>query len=333
MSSSTPDPTVGKQPRLPALRRVAPDSLPPLRLGRRDIDIVRAVWEYRALTTHQVEKLFFRPNTRDAPRAGEAVPRRKINSRCQRRLQLLFQHGYLLRDEQPVKRSEGRKPLVYFLDRRGSELLAGHGEHVDWAAGESDVQSPFLEHLLATNDVRIAVTLASEQQGYTLAKWLDDKTLKSRHVKQYVRIEADNGKSIRAAIVPDGYFRLSLPQGDAHYLLELDRGTVVGRSSHWERRDWRRKVLAYTEYIHSGMFEDRYNGRGARILTVVPSEARLRHLRDITEDAGGRRRFWFALADEVTAEAVLTEPIWRIASASGVHRLLRRVALSSDGEN
>jgi len=34
------------------------------------------------------------------------------------RLKLLFHHGYLFRDEQPTKLTEGRRPLVYVLDQK-----------------------------------------------------------------------------------------------------------------------------------------------------------------------------------------------------------------------
>ena len=51
---------------------------------------------------------------------------------------------------------------------------------------------------------------------------MDDKILQSRQVKQYVQIHDDKGEALQVAIVPDGYFRLSLPQGDAHYLLRLE---------------------------------------------------------------------------------------------------------------
>jgi len=297
--------------RLPTLCRAAPGQLPPLRVGARDVAIVRAVWRYRALTTHQLEALFFGQG-----RGG------KINTRCQRRLQLLFQHGYLWRDEQPVKLSEGRRPLLYRLDRRGAELLAAGGEDVDWVPADNDAGALFLEHLLATNDFRVAVTIAARAVGVGVDRWLDDETLRRRESRQYVQLQGRDGAQSRVAIVPDGYFRLQLAGHALHFFLELDRGTVVGRASRWGRRDWRRKVLAYAGYIASGQFEQRYNARGVRILTVVPSAGRLAHLKEITEAAGGRRRFWFAVASEVRPETVLAEPIWHIASQAGVHPLL-----------
>src|SRR5690348_8049906 len=72
------------------------------RLTARDAAICQAVAEYRALTSPQIEKLLFPSAT---PKSGL-----KINPRCQSRLQHLFRLGYLTREEQPQKLSEGRLP-------------------------------------------------------------------------------------------------------------------------------------------------------------------------------------------------------------------------------
>src|SRR5690349_4276988 len=95
----------GKKSRLPRLRQEGVE-LPPVRVTVRDAAILAAVYQYRALTTPQIEYLFF---TTEEPKRK----REKISPRCQHRLQLLYHHGYLYRDEQPQKLSEGRLPYVY----------------------------------------------------------------------------------------------------------------------------------------------------------------------------------------------------------------------------
>jgi hypothetical protein len=81
----------------------------------RDVGVVTAVGaEYRALTSYQIARLFF-PSAGDAPSA-----------RCLLRLRLLSAARYLRRIEQPSLLSEGRKPFVYVLDRRGADMLADH---------------------------------------------------------------------------------------------------------------------------------------------------------------------------------------------------------------
>ncbi|MEX1020295.1 MAG: replication-relaxation family protein, partial [Litorilinea sp.] len=98
-----------------ALQRPEPAARCGLRLTPRDADIIHAVCTYRALTAPQINKLFF-------PEEAEQESQ-TISSRCRYRLKLLFQHGYLFRDAPPAKYNEGRKPLVYFLDREAIRVL------------------------------------------------------------------------------------------------------------------------------------------------------------------------------------------------------------------
>lgn len=253
--------------RLPLLARVNKERLPPLRLTRRDREIIQAVWEYRALTTLQIERLFFPSSADLADHDSAESGVRKINTRCQRRLQLLFQYGFLFRDEQPQKLSEGRRPLIYFLDEGGAALLRQQDEEVDWRPEDNDVGHLFLDHLLATNEVRVALMVAVQTQGYEISRWLDDRTLRSRHTRDSVAITGPEGGKKNIAIIPDGYFKLDIEGNVSHCFLEVDRGTVVGRSSRFARRDWSQKILAYNEYVKSGKFEKRYDGRNLRVLT------------------------------------------------------------------
>src|SRR4051794_39434076 len=65
------------------------------RLTSRDVDILTAVYPSRVLTRFHIEQLLSPP--------GAA-------SRCTLRLPLPHEHGYLDRQEQASKPSEGRKP-------------------------------------------------------------------------------------------------------------------------------------------------------------------------------------------------------------------------------
>ena len=187
--------------RLPRLVRADPGSLPAFRLTRRDGEIIRSVYLYRALTTEQIQLLCF-PT---APDGG-------VSSRCQYRLQLLFHAGYLGRLELPTPLSEGRRSFVYYLDIKGARLLAkqdhmGLGQ-LDWSPRRKMVNGYFLEHLLATNQVRITLVLAARAQGWQIAQWIDDRSLKSSQMKDTVILHGPQGRQQRAAVVPDGYFVL-----------------------------------------------------------------------------------------------------------------------------
>lgn len=291
----------------PALRRLG------FQLTPRDGLIIEAVWRYRCLTTPQIASLFF-------PTAACTV-----NSQCLTRLRHLVRAGYLDRREQPQLRSDGRKPSLFFLNKVGAsflvEELGVEPAALDWKPSTNDASWLFLSHLLATNDVRIAITIAAYARGWSLETWLDDRTLK-RAGHDYVELLDPEGRPHRAAVVPDGYFVLSDGTYLYHHFLEVDRGTVTGSAAAWEKRDWARKVQVYLEYHRSGKFQSRYKTRSCRILTVVPSQARLSTLKRVTEEAGGRSRFWFTTMDQVRPDTVLSSPIWQAASSQEAHNLI-----------
>ena len=305
--------TKGRKKRRKRLVRVAADDLPPFRLSSRDRRAIRAVYEHRALTTDQIQRLLF--------------PTRAGLTQCQHRLKLLFHHGYLFRDERPSKLSEGRKPLVYFLDTKGAAVLREtfdfEGDELDWHPRHNAVSELFLNHLLETNEIRVAVAVAAEQRDAVVRQWLDEKTLKSSQMKEYVTFTGPQGGRFKAAIVPDGYFLLETPEWSFRFFLEVDRGTVTGQWDRHGRRSWARKVRAYLAYYRSGKYERRYGSSKGRVLTVTVSEKRLITLKTTTEKAGGDDRFWFTTSERVAPETVLTAPVWQKAGHSGLYALIR----------
>jgi len=311
-------------PRLPATRRVKKSNLPPFRLTSRDREVVKAVYTHRALTTPQIEALLFPPEN--------GQDHRTKTSRVRHRLKMLFQHGYLFRDEQPTKLSEGRKPLVYFVDQQAVPLLAEEygvfPEEIAWKPKDNNVRWMFLEHLLATNDVRIAIELAANQYGYTLPRWLDEMTLKSVEMRDSVEIRGPAGAKLTITIVPDGYFFLTAGSYDYHCFLEVDMGTETAKSSKFGRRDFSRKMLGYQAYWKSGLYDKRYDPEGKykglpmQVLTVTTSGARLASLKRVAEEAGAGEEFCFTTFDRISPETVLTAPIWSVAGKEGLHSLI-----------
>ncbi|MEZ4621173.1 MAG: replication-relaxation family protein [Caldilineaceae bacterium] len=311
--------TPSKKPRRRLLVRAQDDNLPSFRLTKRDIAIVNACYEFRALTSQQLQRLFFKYGTD-----------RGQLTQCQLRLKLLYHHGYLYRDEQPTKMSDGRRPLVYFLDRKGAALLAECLEipvtDLDWSSknNAAGAKHLFIDHLLATNDVRISLILAAQQQQATIERWLDDKTLKSSQMKDQVTIETTDDKQQQIAIIPDGYFHLQAEQRDYHYFIEADMRTMVGVSSKSGRRDWAKKIRSYLIYKDSGKFQERYEAKSFRVLTVTTSDKRLQHLKQVTEEVGGLSLFWFTTFKKLQVSNALSAPIWQVAGRAGEYTLLHQ---------
>ena len=298
--------------KLPRLQRVASNAIPGFQLTPRDIEIVQAVYTYRALSTPQIDALFFsEPQT--SPKQG------RVSSRCLHRLKLLFHSGFLRRKEQAQTLSDGRKPLLYFLDRHGAQYLAELAgcavSDLDWDRQGHEVGTLFLDHLLLSNDVRVAATLAARQHGYTLTDWRDERTLRRDHHAEPITITAADGNAQQVTLIPDGFFLLETETANYHHFLEVDRATSTLQGGQAGKRDWARKVATYLAYFKSGAYQRRYQTQNLRILTVTTSQKRLQNLKEVTEEAGGKKRFWFTTADKITPASIFTEAIWQVASS------------------
>jgi hypothetical protein len=259
----------------------------PMRLMERDKAIIRAVYDYRVLRQDQLETLFERSS-----------------SVMQRVLVRLYDHGFLERKFLAILGLHS--PALYVLDKKGAELLRtefGLDELV-WYPSSKDLKLEFLEHTTAINDFRIAMTLATGAAGYELLKWVGETELKADYDR--VNVRTPSGKMQSVSLIPDSYFVLKMTNGFAHFFLEVDRGTeTTGR--------FKTKVMAYTAYYQSGLYERRYGSKSMRVVTVTSGIRRLESLKAATEQVGGKRRFWFALHTTLTQETILNSPVWYVA--------------------
>jgi hypothetical protein len=275
-----------------------------MQLTERDRQIVLAVHTYRLLSAHHLEALFF-PS---AP--GKQHSRRTA---CQRRLQLLYHHGFLDRLPQPVILGEGRAPFVYALDEAGANLVARilgvDRAEVGWKPKHNKLGPQFLEHSLVINDVRVIIQRLVEQGVFDLTKWLDEVVLKSAQMQDKVPTLAQRTRIVRK--YPDGYFLLRLPEKEqqAHFFLEIDQATMTNAR-------WQEKVTAYLDFRQSGQSKQHFGTRNFRVLTVTTSERRLTNLKRATEQAKGDHFFWFTTQEQVTIwqpETIL-DAVWWVAT-------------------
>lgn len=272
-----------------------------MQLTERDKVIIRAVYQYRILKQDQVQALFFGPKL-------------SHKAATQRRLVKLFDHGYLSRFFLPTKGGLMSSPILYGLDKRGTELLrAEFGiEELSWYPSYRELKDDFLEHSLAIAEFRVAVTLACDKLGYTLLAWKNEGELKADYDRAEVR---GKGRQRLVAVIPDGYFVIQTPFGHAHFFLELDRGTMTTAR-------FRTKVEAYIAYFRAGMYQKRYNTTSLRILTVTLGAGRLANLKRVTADVGNTSWFWFGVLANLTAETVLNRTVWEVPGKPGILPLI-----------
>jgi len=134
----------------------------------------------------------------------------------------------------------------------------------------------YLEHNLTLADIRLWFEQQAIKVGCTIETWLDYFDLNATWKTERVAIQLSLQAPIEEiAIAPDGNFGLKTEKGRGHCFLEFDRGTeTIGKQ-------WKRKVLAYKEYLRSGKFHQRYGVDiriGFRVLTIASSTRRAENL-------------------------------------------------------
>lgn len=282
-----------------------------MQLTERDVKVVVAVYHSRFLNAHQIEAQFF------SSRTGKVRSRKQA---CQRRLQLLYHHGFLDRLPMPVVLGQGRSPYVYALDEVGANLVATQlgidRPMVAWKPADNQVKPLFLDHTIAVNNVRVVVHSLIRDHAYELVKWVEEARLKSAGMRDKVPYRVRGTR--RTRIYPDGYFAIRLPSAKqpAHFFLEADQGTMTNSR-------WQEKIQAYLHFRRSGLSHQHFNTRNFRLLTVTTSERRLANLKQASEAVGADRYFWFTSQDQVDIwnPSRLLEPVWQVAGRTQMHPL------------
>lgn len=223
------------------------------RLSARDWAILTDLDHLRVLSADQLERLHF---TSLSGRSREVV-----RGRVLRRLVTWRVVSPLGRRIGGTKR--GSSPTVYALDVTGQRLM---WERRAAMLPTSRVRRPrppgerFLAHTVAVSELYTVLVSHTAQLGVTLAAfdaepaaWWPDG---------------------RGWLKPDAYLRLSAPQFDDHWWVEIDRATE-------SLPTLRRKLNAYLDFYQRGQLGP--NGVMPRVLISTVTEWRRDALRDLVE--------------------------------------------------
>ena len=267
-----------------------PDAPEPHSIAPRSIEAVHA---HRGLTAPQLFRLLFEPRGRSL-------------STCQRVLRRLAEAGLLKR----VNLSDLKNtPLLYLPTHTGMEYLANaHGvpaSSLGWDRFMNSAKFIRKPHHRAINDIQIALTASAAREGFRVDLVCDEQAVKREHKRQKVRYEPDSVMTIAREL--DGAV--------LHFMLEADLGTEGPGA-------WKKKIRACERFYSSGKYEEMYETRDMRVLTVTTSPLRVERLKRCTEDAGGRIRHYFTTFDDATPAAFLTKPIWSVAGREALRPIL-----------
>jgi hypothetical protein len=271
-----------------------------MQLTPRDEQIVQWVYELRFTTQEQLQQLLFSPSTA---------------SSCKRRLTLLYHNSYIDRRLLPLRSRFGANRAAYCLDKKGKGLLAFRTgtalAQIGWRPVDNDRELYFLEHMLATNQVRICATIAATEQSFDLS-WVDERALKATAMRDLVR--DPKNKETQLAVIPDGYFQLATDTTPLGFAVELDRGTV-------EEKPFKAKIRALGEWKVKGAYQRRFGTDSLRVLFVVAptdrDQKRAERIKRWTEAEGGQNLFWFASLSDLRPDTIFDKPVWRVAGREG----------------
>lgn len=286
-----------------------------IKIGQRELDILKSLAKYRYLTTEQICRLHF-------PKGSQSY--------CNSRLRALFHHPYCYvhRHLLPVEWGKGSPKLVYSLTRRGINKL------------REEIAYPFISHQtlykqkhttplyrrheIAINEFRIAVELGCQQKGWQLESWISEQEFKNPSLLRQMRV-VDVETNRKIPVVPDGFLAIFFPEVNkkALFFLELDRGTMdLGRFRFKKIRGYHLLAQRWQELEPFRKYRDL--SITFRVLTVVDGgEKRTMNLKEkaaekefLLEKPEERllktRRFYFTTLDKISPQTIFTQPIWLI---------------------
>jgi hypothetical protein len=127
-------------------------------------------------------------------------------------------------------------------------------------------------------------------------------------------------KKTHTDVIPDAYCKLIIPGEEYHHFIEVDRATET-------ERVLKNKIFAYREYMSLegkiSSYKQQYGTTKGRILFIASGATRMQNLKAITEQYGGRNRFWFTTLQQIQTADPFYDPIWHKAGSPDTFRLVR----------
>ncbi|HVI80234.1 MAG TPA: replication-relaxation family protein [Candidatus Acidoferrum sp.] len=236
----------------------------------------------------------------------------------------------------------GKTPKVYFLTRKGYEILLRESDIPPELIGhhkEIHVQSrwsPQMYHRLQTVDVMVSAECAVRSRPHLsmVATFLEYRRAKrgtkvAREATDYVASE-ETGEN---RIIPDAAFILGNIETKKRrlYFIEMDMGTerIVSLILRDSRITVHHKFLQYDRYLQSKRYAQTYAQHGEFVsfvlLFVTTSEERIENIRRELEDLPAELANYYRLATFDAAMGDLLGQIWksRLNSDKTVYSLVR----------
>jgi Replication-relaxation len=282
------------------------ETLPPLQLTARDLNLLAHVARHRFLSSAHLCAL------------DGGSPQNVL--RC---LRVLFDHQYL--DRPAAQRvglsEEGPRPFVYGLGKKGARALREQGhlidDELDWTEKNKRAGAVFIEHTLEVADFMIGTELACRSRG-DVALMREHEVLalapeETRAAREPLRWKVDKvvmGRRETFSVVPDGLFGLLFPDETvAYFVLEVDRGTIplmrtdVAGTPAW-RKSIAYKLSTYWEGWKAQQHVAQFGVKQVRVAMVTNSAERMRNMLSVVDEmTDGKGTGFFVFIDRDTLAA------------------------------
>ena len=247
-----------------------------VRVGSRQLQVLRLLFTHRLLTAAQVQALAFETATRRT---------------CEICLQRLHRKGWVVRAE-PLHGGAGggRSGYVYGLSAEGADVLVALAgiplADIPTVAGPEALEPRYVNHQLAVNRCMLAIRQACRADpGATLREWRADP---------HARVRYQVGRSWRT-VHPDAIAEVAVDGRCRWIYLEVDRGTA-------ELRRYGLKLRRYAHFYLSGSWRREY-ATFPEVRIVTAHRPRVERMLAEVEDAV--RSFDRADRDVLTAGLVV----------------------------
>ena len=257
-------------------RKILKRSRNPLILQSRDIEILKAVYEYRFLSGEQIRNL-----------CGFNC-RKRTNDRLRR----LYDNWFLSRRlfvghfERQILYFTGPKAVETIVSKTGFDPSEVRRKRLK----ALKTRDSFLAHFLSINNFRYSLEVCSRKNFRMKTEiWKYKPALFSEE---------------EARIYPDAYFRLGCPDKTYNFLLEIDRSTE-------SLKRIKKKIEDYLDYGLTGDFQRQFGFQNQhfRLLIVCKTLIRLKTLLRIIERVTDKSFCWLTVEKNIAPEKILSE-IW-----------------------
>jgi hypothetical protein len=273
-----------------------PDIASPMIFQQRDVEILKAVYQHRFLSSSHLKRMLF-----------------GCTSRANTRLRKLWENGFLERHHIRPLVFHGSSEAIYSLGKEGIDIIAQALDTdrsvIVRARDKNEQLNPlFIDHLLEVNDFSLNfISLVEEHPDLRPERWVNERDAQDEY-QSY-----ENGRTVTRWFKPDGYGRYLYKDKLYSFFLELDRSTETNVK-------FEDKLRSYLEYQRSGSYQRKFGVKFFKVLTVTTTPRRMRNLKNVA-DALGSDLFWFTTSDNIRQRRMF-QPVWMRACNEGSLSLL-----------